>query len=221
VSGDGVFTGLIETLGTVREVRPVSGSVRLAIASDMDGFEVPAGGSVSVNGACLTLESRQDALCRFTAVAETLRRTTLAGAQAGERVNLERALAASGRVDGHFVLGHVDGVGTITGWRHEGESVVCTVAVPTELMPFMAEKGSVALDGISLTIAASRAGSIDVALVPHTLVRTTMSVKRPGARVNIECDVLARYLAQLASAGRAGAGQAAEDLQEKMARLGF
>ncbi len=217
-----MFTGLVETVGTVKQVREHQGGLLLSVEPDMAEFETRQGASVSVCGACLTVERVRGRTCEFSAVQETVRRTTLGALHAGSRVNLERALRLSDRLDGHVVLGHVDGVGRIVADRREGESVVRTIEVPEGLVRFMAEKGSVALDGVSLTIANSAGRTIDVALVPHTLRVTTMSLVRAGDRVNVECDVLARYLLHLVRSGEPGSAQAdGGSLLAKMAQAGF
>ena len=192
-----MFTGIIETVGTVRAIRRGNRSVTIGIAPDAKDFAVETGGSVACDGVCLTVESVLDNVIYFTAVAETLDRTTIGLLQDGGRVNLERALALCDRLDGHFVLGHVDAVGTIVSDRRDGDSTVRTIRVPREIAPFLAEKGSVAVDGISLTITAAGPDTFGVSLIPFTFDNTTMVLKRAGGRVNIECDVIARYLARL------------------------
>lgn len=216
-----MFTGLIETLGTIRGIRPVSQSVSLTVAADCQQFVCALGDSVAVNGVCLTVERIDGTDIVFTAVQETIRRTTLGKARAGLRVNLERALRADGRLDGHFVLGHVDGVGKIVRDTPEGGSVLRTVQVPAELLRFLAEKGSVTLDGVSLTVAAVGAESITVALVPHTLRVTTLSQKVPGDEINVECDVLARYLERLAECGSRKSADTGGSLYAALERSGF
>lgn len=214
-----MFTGIIETIGTIREIRSGSKSITIGIAADTPDFTVATGGSVAVDGACLTLESARGNVLYFTAVAETLSRTTLARKTAGSRVNLERALLLSSRLDGHFVLGHVDAIGTIRSDRREGDSVIRTLGVPHDIMRYMAEKGSVAIDGVSLTIAnMPTADMIAVSVIPFSFENTVMSSKRAGDTVNIECDVIARYCARLL------AGNDAENktsLLDKMERSGF
>jgi len=213
-----MFTGLIETMGVIAGVRPGGRSVELCVKPDMDGFEVETGGSVAIDGVCLTLE-RRDAAGRmfFTAVAETLRRTAFDRVVPGRRVNLERAMRANGRLDGHIVLGHVDAVGRIVGDEDAGVSIVRTIEIPKELSPFMAEKGSVAVDGISLTIAGAGVNTISLSLIPATIGKTTMSAKKAGDAVNIECDVIARYIYRMVTAQVSPK----ESLVDKMERLGF
>lgn len=219
-----MFTGIIETTGTVREIRTDGPAIRLGVSPDIAGFSVAPGASVNVDGACLTLESSRGNVLYFTAVRETLSRTTLGTLRVGGSVNLERALALSGRLDGHFVLGHVDAVGTIASDTNDGVALVRTVGIPGDIARFCAEKGSVALDGISLTITRASAAAINVSLVPFTIEKTTMARKRPGDRLNVECDVIARYIARLAEAGRPGAtdgGEAKSTLLDTLERSGF
>ena len=220
-----MFTGIIETTGTVREIRTSGQSIVLGIAPDSTPFDVAAGASVCVDGACLTLESQRGPVLFFTAVAETLSRTTLKTKHPGDTVNLERALLLSSRLDGHFVLGHVDAVGDIVADRAVGNSVVRTLRVPKSVAPFCAEKGSIAVDGISLTIARAAADELDVSLVPFTLEKTTLARKRPGDSVNIECDVLARYIGRLLETGKIDKkdieGATGSTLADSLERAGF
>ena len=189
-----MFTGIIETIGTVKSLQRGNKSLTLGILPDCDDYAVSTGGSVSVDGACLTVESERGNVLSFTAVYETLEHTTLTQIKTGSRVNLERALRLVDRLEGHVVLGHVDGVGRIVTDRKYGDSIYRTIRVPLEFRTFMALKGSVALDGISLTITETGDETIAVALIPHTLSETTMPLKQPGQQVNIECDVFARYI---------------------------
>jgi riboflavin synthase len=226
-----MFTGIVETVGTVRAIRRGFGSVTIGIAPDAKGFAVETGGSVACDGVCLTVESVRDNVIYCTAVAETIGRTTIGSLQDGGRINLEGALALCDRLDGHFVLGHVDAVGTLVSDRHDGDSMVRTIRVPPEIAPFLAEKGSVAIDGISLTITAAGPDTFSVSLIPFTFDNTTMALKRAGNLVNIECDVIARYLARLISFGKPGALPRPQDkplgepfgssLFDKMERSGF
>jgi riboflavin synthase alpha subunit len=204
-----MFTGLIETSGTVVSVERSRGAAVLGIRPEKAGFSPRDGASIAVNGVCLTLEQIRGNTLFFTAVAETLARTTLGSIMQSARVNLEQAMPANGRFDGHIVLGHVDGIGMIVADSPEGTGTLRTVRVPENCEPLMAEKGSVAIDGISLTIASVKGDRITIALIPRTLEATTMSRKRTGAAVNIECDILARYVH-----GMLTAGQQPGDLQQ-------
>jgi len=224
-----MFTGLIETTGVIASVRLHGGAAELCVKPDAAEFSVAIGASVAVDGVCLTLE-RLDGTGRlfFTAVAETLGRTAVGKALFGRRVNLERAMRAGDRLDGHIVLGHVDAVGRISADERVGVSVVRTIDIPKELYPLTAEKGSIAVDGISLTIAKAAPGSVSISLIPATLANTTMGEKKVGDNVNIECDVLARYIYGMIKAGvpvNLGAEKVSvdnkENLMDKIERLGY
>jgi riboflavin synthase len=191
-----VFTGLIEDLGTISAVQSVPQGVRLSVQTKFDDLE--HGASVAVDGVCLT--AVEPAKGRFTAdvSAETLKRTTLGERKAGDKVNLERPLAVGDRLGGHFVLGHVDGVGTILRKDAVGEGVRVEIRLPKDLMQYLVEKGSVAIDGISLTLNEFLgADAIMLFLIPETLRATTLGEKGAGARVNVEADVLGKHVARL------------------------
>ncbi|MGB7566977.1 MAG: riboflavin synthase [Chitinivibrionales bacterium] len=192
-----MFTGLIETTGVIQEIRRLDKSMALGVLPGMPDFDVSIGASVSINGVCLTLESVAGKRLFFTAVHETLDRTTFKNARVGDVVNLERALRASDRLDGHMVLGHVDCLGSIDSDRKEGAGIMRSITVSKEVMALMAEKGSVAVDGISLTIANIHNNLIVISLIPRTLETTTMGRKTTGDAVNIECDIVARYVARM------------------------
>jgi riboflavin synthase len=218
-----MFTGLIETTGKIVRISG-SESMTLGILPESRNFDVLQGGSVSINGTCLTLESTDGAVLFFTAIHETLSRTTFNKARLGDIVNLERALPVNGRLDGHFVLGHIDAVGTIKSDRKSGNSIDRSIKIPEKLHRFMAEKGSVAIDGISLTIAGCSDCEICISFIPHTLDKTTMALKRTGDEVNIECDVLARYLARLIDNKNEKSGnsdKSQESVVDRLERLGF
>jgi riboflavin synthase len=197
-----MFTGLIETVGTVRKVQNVAESTRLGIEADRAGFTCAVGDSVAVDGTCLTVERFSGKMLFFTAVNETLARTTLARVREGRRVNLERALRLADRLGGHIVLGHVDGIGRIVRDETVGNSIVRSIRVPESLAMYLAMKGSVAIDGVSLTIADVAESTFSVSLIPHTAAETTIGSRKVGDEVNIECDVLARYIHRLLQAGR-------------------
>lgn len=217
-----MFTGLIETIGTVAAVERKGEAELLGIQPAAPLFTAPPGASVAVDGICLTVEHSRGPILYFTAVHETLSRSTLAAIRTGFKVNLERPMSAQARFDGHLVLGHVDGVGTIIENRIEDAGRGITIQVPGPCRRFMAEKGSVAINGISLTIAAIGDGStIDVALVPRTVAATTMGNKSVGDRVNIECDVIARYLDRLLQSRTRAPRREGETLLEQMERCGF
>lgn len=207
-----MFTGLIEAVGTVKSVNRGSKSLKLGIDAGLGDYTVSIGGSVAVNGACLTVELITGNVLFFTAVNETLENTTLTQIKVGDRVNLERAMRLSDRLDGHLVLGHVDGVGRISADRKVGDSLLRTLWIPEPLRKFMAKKGSVAIDGISLTIAGNTEETIIVSLVPHTMAGTTMETMRVGREVNVECDILARYIYHQLKVNKDSAGKS--DLSE-------
>jgi riboflavin synthase len=196
-----VFTGIVSDVGEVVAVEDRGDrAFRIATAYDPDGIAI--GASIACAGVCLTVidrHRRADGRGEFTveASAETLSKTTLGGWRAGTRINLERALRAGDEMGGHIVSGHVDGVGRIDSIRPEGGSHRLLVTVPTELARFITPKGSVALDGTSLTVNEVEGSSFGANLVSHTLAVTTWGTTRPGDRVNVEIDVLARYVARL------------------------
>jgi riboflavin synthase len=190
-----VFTGLVQDLGTVSAVDASDDGVRLAVAT---ALELGEGDSVSVNGVCLTATDVADGGFRADVMNETLRRSSLAQLEAGSRVNLELPLRAADRLGGHFVQGHVDGVGGVWDMRDEGFSRVVTIGVPAELMRYVVEKGSIAVDGVSLTISALGDDWLQVSLIPETLERTILGDVGVGQAVNLEVDVLAKYVERLA-----------------------
>jgi riboflavin synthase len=192
-----VFTGLIETVGVVREVRPGAKATTLAIESDLPVDRMNDGESVAVLGVCLTVTHRAGRRFRAEAIPETLRRTTLGGLRVGARVNLERALKVGDRLGGHLVQGHVDGTVAVREVIRSGGEWRVRLERSEELRRYIAYKGSVALDGVSLTVAAVTADRFDVALIPETLERTTLRDWKAGSLVNVEVDLLARYLETL------------------------
>jgi len=192
-----VFTGLVETIGKVVEISPRRGSSRIGISSPLPMAELRDGDSVSVDGVCLTVaERRRD---RFFAdvVAETLARSTLGRLRAGDRVNLERSVRLGDRLGGHLVSGHVDDTVEVQRFQKRGNDCRLRLRLPGELARYVAPKGSVALQGVSLTVASLDSTSFEIALVPHTLDQTTLGGLRPGDRLNLEVDLLARYLERL------------------------
>ncbi|MEA2301387.1 MAG: riboflavin synthase [Solirubrobacteraceae bacterium] len=191
-----MFTGLVADLGRVASVAPDADRSRLRIETALGG-ELAAGDSISVSGVCLTALDPQDGAFEADVVAETLRRSSLGRLGPGDRVNLELPLRAADRLGGHVVLGHVDGQGTVTRAPDSGE---ITVELEPALLRYVVEKGSIALDGVSLTVAGIDERSITVALIPETRRRTTLGEARPGTRVNVEVDVLAKHLEKLVAA---------------------
>ncbi|MBI1745797.1 MAG: riboflavin synthase [Acidobacteria bacterium] len=189
-----MFTGIIETVGKIQSLRRSGRQSVLSVTCGQLARELKNGDSIAVNGTCLTVTAH--AATGFTAdlSLETLKRTTFATLRAGRRVNLERPLAASARLGGHFVQGHVDGMGKLTGRRQEGDTLWMEFEFPKELGAYFVEKGSVAVDGVSLTIAAIRLGSFAVAIIPFTAAHTNLGPMAIGDPVNLECDILAKYL---------------------------
>jgi riboflavin synthase len=187
-----MFTGLIEALGTVRERTVTGAGSRLVIVEPAIAGELRLGESVAVNGVCLTVVAHDAETFAFEAGPETLARTNIGELAIGDRVNLERSLRVGDRLGGHFVQGHVDGVGRIARHIPQGEWLTVWFSCPTELAAQMVSKGSVAVDGISLTLVDVEADGFSVALIPHTLEHTTLGSKGPGAVVNLETDVLAK-----------------------------
>jgi len=189
-----MFTGLIATMGKVERVTHAKGVTRLAIRSALPVARMTDGESVAVDGVCLTVARRRRAVLEMDAVPETLERTTLGTLRVGDGVHLERALALSDRLGGHLVQGHVDGVARVTAWTRRGGDVRLAVELPAPLRRFAAEKGSIALHGVSLTVARKTARGVEVALIPETLARTKLGAVRVGGRLNVEMDLIARYL---------------------------
>ena len=195
-----MFTGLIESVGEVLTFELTGGGARLVVATPL-AAELADGESVAVNGACLTAVERTEGEVAFDLAPETLRVTALGDLRPGGRVNLERAVRADARLGGHFVLGHVDAVGAVTAVQFDGEFQRLSVSHPPEVATYLVPKGSVAVDGISLTIAALHAGRFDVQVVPLTLARTNLSAARAGRRVNLEGDVIGKYVARAVALG--------------------
>ena len=194
-----MFSGIVERLGRVESMeRDASGGVRLWSRAEFTPPPAP-GASVAVNGVCLTVEGVSEGVLHASAVPETLRRTTLARLAAGARVNLERALKVGDELGGHWVQGHVDAVARVQSVRRLGRDVLVRVEIPHPLRRYVAEKGSMALDGISLTVASWEDPCATGALVPYTLEHTIASEYEEGRDVNLEVDLIARYLEKLAS----------------------
>ncbi|HWP36215.1 MAG TPA: riboflavin synthase [Gemmatimonadales bacterium] len=199
-----MFTGIIEEVGVVRALERAGDHVRLSVRAlrARDGLQL--GDSVSVDGACLTITALDDEGFEVGLAPETLRRTTLGSVQPGTRVNLERALAVGGRLGGHIVQGHVDGVAHVVDVRPEGDSLLVTYEVPDALAPYIVEKGFVAVDGVSLTVAARSRNRFSVALVAYTQEHVALVDKRVGDAVNIEVDIIAKYVESVLGSRRAG-----------------
>lgn len=192
-----MFSGIVREVGRVAALEGGGNGVRLVVSAPAVAPGAGVGDSVAVNGVCLTAEAIEGERISFHAVPETLRRTTLGTLREGDDVNLEPALRAGDPLGGHIVQGHVDGVGTVQSVEAEGEGLRVFVAAPAELLRYCVEKGSVAVEGVSLTVAELADDAFAVALVPHTLDATTLGRLRPGRRVNVEVDMLAKYVERL------------------------
>ena len=190
-----MFTGIVEAVGTLTEVKGTGSGFRVRIQTPL-AAAMKVGDSLAVNGVCLTATLIDGEIVHADVGPETSRVTTLGTLQRGQAVNLERPLGANGRFDGHFVLGHVDGVGTIDEIRSEGESRWLTIGFPPPLAPLFIRKGSVAVDGVSLTVAGLGERQFDVMVIPLTWGATTLRALRQGDKVNLECDMIGKYVAR-------------------------
>lgn len=190
-----MFTGLIELLATITTIRQTSGGAKLAVDLGAYAGELQMGDSVAINGVCLTATSTTGSEATFDMVSETLERSTLVKLQPGDQVNIERALKAGDRLGGHFVQGHVDGIGVVSRIdRSDGFEI--EIAAPPDIMELIVTKGSIAVDGVSLTVARKKTDRFAVALIPLTLESTTLGLLKPGNRVNLETDILGKYVRQ-------------------------
>ena len=192
-----MFTGLVAGTGTVESLDRNGGGMRLRVRSELAG-ELSAGDSIAVNGVCLTAVAPNAAGFSADVMSETLRRSSLGPLTSGDAVNLELPLRAGDRLGGHVVQGHVDGVGSVDSVRDEGLSRVVRVSAPAETLRYVVEKGSIAVDGVSLTVSAVDGEAFEVSLIPETLERTTLGEAAPGRMLNLEVDVLAKYVEKLA-----------------------
>jgi riboflavin synthase len=195
-----MFSGIIEALGTVVELRAEPPGCLLIVEEPKIAADTRVADSISVNGCCLTVIDRQGDTFAFQAGPETLARTNLGELKPGSRVNLERALAVGQRLGGHFVSGHIDGVGSLLARDDCGQWSTFWISVPRALAVQMASKGSIAVDGVSLTIVESEPDRFSIALIPYTLDVTTLGLLQPGGKVNLETDLLAKYVGRLAEA---------------------
>ncbi len=192
-----MFTGIVEELGTIRSIQRGAHSAVLSIGADVVLSDLKVGDSVAVNGVCLTATAVDGGGFTADVMHETLNRSSLGALSAGSRVNLERAMAAGGRFGGHIVSGHIDGTGVITAVRPDDNAVWYTVSASPELLRYIVEKGSITIDGISLTVAAVEADRFSVSLIPHTAAVTTLGKKRAGDVVNLETDIVGKYVEKL------------------------
>lgn len=208
-----VFTGIVEECGTVLDVlkNGVSGSVQIQASTVLEGTKT--GDSIAVNGVCLTVTKLTKSSFTADVMAETFRRTNLGNLGKNSRVNLERAMAADGRFGGHIVSGHIDGTGIISRIKEEGNAVWIYISVPQSILNLIVEKGSVAVDGISLTVAAVSDKEFAVSVIPHTRENTALSGKKTGAVVNLENDIIGKYVQKLT--GTAQINESSETQSER------
>jgi len=213
-----LFTGIIEEIGTVKSLRRLAGGAVLRVASRTVAPELNPGDSISVNGACLTVTGRDDGDFTCDISPETLQRSTLGFARKGMPVNLERPLSLGSRLGGHFVQGHIDGIGRLRSRAPGGDGLIVTIGYPAELQRYLVYKGSVAVDGISLTISALEGDTFAVAVVPFTLKMTNLGTLEKGSTVNLEADILGKYVErffQLGLASKGSPGLSATYLREQ------
>lgn len=196
-----MFTGIVEAVGTVAEVASDPGATRIRIETDL-ARTLAVGASLAVNGVCLTAVAAGGGEVVADIGPETARITTLGAIRPGARVNLERPMRLDGRLDGHFVLGHVDGMGTVVAVRDEADSRWITVEYPDALAPYFIRKGSVAVDGVSLTIADLAEGTFNIQVIPYTWSHTALGDRKPGDAVNLECDMIGKYVVRALEARR-------------------
>jgi riboflavin synthase len=192
-----MFTGIVEELGTVEAVEDQGDAIRLTIRSATVLEDAGLGDSISVNGCCLTVTEHDGVTWTADVMQETLDKTSLYGVQPGDRVNLERAVTAHTRLGGHIVQGHVDGVGTVVSRTPSEHWEVVEISLPTALSRYLVDKGSITVDGVSLTVVEAGTDRFTVSLIPETLTRTTLGSRQPGDRVNLEVDVIAKYVERL------------------------
>lgn len=192
-----MFTGIIEELGTVRDIGISGSSGQITLAADKVLENTRIGDSIAVNGVCLTVTRLTSDGFTADVMPETMKRTSLSIVGRGDKVNLERAMAADGRFGGHIVSGHIDGTGTIRGYKRDGNAVWVTIAASADILRLVVEKGSIAIDGISLTVAGVDDTSFKVSIIPHTAGETTLLTKHVGDPVNLETDIIGKYVAKL------------------------
>jgi riboflavin synthase len=217
-----MFTGIIEGLGTLESIQTSGKARRFGITADFDLDGTRIGDSIAVNGACLTAVTVKGRRFEVDLSPESVDKTTFGSARIGDRVNLERALRLSDRLDGHLVSGHVDGMGQLKGREIQSNAIVLTFSVPAHLARYMIQKGSVAVDGVSLTINACDSASFQVSIIPQTAKMTTVGMKSVGAQVNIETDMIGKYVERF-TMGRAVSGEPAggQVNLSLLARTGF
>lgn len=216
-----MFTGIIEEIGTINAVQKGAKSVRLTIKADVIFDDMKLGDSIAVNGVCVTVTDFNPNTFSADVMNETLSRSGLGQLSVGSRVNLERAMQASGRFGGHIVSGHIDGTGEIIRKERDDNAVWLTVTAPKELMNYIVEKGSVTIDGVSLTVARSAEQYFAVSIIPHTGKATILLDKKPGDTVNVEIDIIGKYIERFLSAQPANNMNKSKITYEFLANAGF
>jgi len=189
-----MFTGIIEETGVVTDIKKGAKSCVLSVSADVVLSDAKLGDSISINGVCTTVTNVKGNIFTVDIMAETMRKTSFASMKKGDRVNLERAMSANGRFGGHIVSGHIDGVGTIRSFVREDNAVWVTIGADDAIMRYIVKKGSITIDGISLTVALVYKDAFAVSVIPHTAQETTLLSKHSGDRVNLECDIVGKYV---------------------------
>ncbi len=216
-----MFTGLIQDIGKIQNIERRSGGIRLTVSTRLNLAGMKIGDSITVDGACLTVIQLSGKTLSVDVSPETLQRTTLAKAREGQPVNLETALTISSPLGGHLIAGHVDGTGEISGITPEGNSIRYRFRVPSEISRYLIEKGSIAVDGISLTVAECNNQEFSVSIIPHTAQVTTLGIKKVGDRVNLENDLIAKYVEKFVQQNQTPGKKASPITEEFLAKYGF
>lgn len=220
-----MFTGIIEEKGTVAAVRKGNVSSKITFRASVVLSDIHEGDSIAVNGVCLTATDITDSTFTADVMAETMRRSSLGSLKPGDCVNMERAMLCGGRFGGHIVSGHIDGTGKIVSMKREENAVWVTVAAGSSIMKYIVEKGSVSLDGISLTVASVTDNDFKVSIIPHTASETTLLSKQPGNLINIECDMIGKYVEKLMGLNPESTGNPVDNTsritREMLIRNGF
>lgn len=197
-----MFTGIVEEMGTVRRIAHSAKGARLTIAANVVLQDTKIGDSIAVNGLCLTVTDQTEDSFSADVMPESLRRSSLGRLRVGSLVNLERAMPANGRFGGHIVSGHIDGTGSIISMRREDNAVWTTIQPPADLLRYIVEKGSISIDGVSLTVATVTASQFSVSIIPHTGAETILLRRSLGDIVNLECDIIGKYVEKLLTPGQ-------------------